>query len=111
MTLTFGVLGTIIRENSDQASSQLIVSGMVSSVDPNEKYQLKTESMKSAAWRLLKCVADFPSPDDTKGATCLLSLLRSHKDPQAIVQHFRDNVAGVFEINEIKAVVFGFWAG
>lgn len=106
MTLTFGVLGTIIRENSDQASSQLIVSGMVSSVDPNEKYHLKTESMKSAAWRLLKCVADFPSPDDTKGATCLLSLLRSHKDPQAIVQHFRDNVAGLVLRNQRRRLMF-----
>ena len=106
MTLTFGVLGTIIRENSDQTASQHIVSGMVSSIDPSEKYHEKNDSMKSAAWRLLKCVADFPSPDDTNGATCLLSLLRSHKDPQAIVQHFRDNVAGLVLRNQRRRMMF-----
>ena len=106
MTLTFGVLGTIIRENSDQAASQVIVSGMVSSIDPDEKYHLKNESMKSAAWRLLKCTADFPSPDDTKGATCLLSLLRSRQEPHAIVQHFRDNVAGLVLRNQRRRLMF-----
>ena len=106
MTLTFGVLGTIIRENSDQAASQVIVSGMVSSIDPDEKYHLKNESMKSAAWRLLKCTADFPSPDDTKGATSLLSLLRSHQDRQAIVQHFRDTVAGLVLRNQRRRLMF-----
>ena len=106
MTLTFGVLGTIIRENSGQASSQLIVSSMVSSIDPNEKYHLKKESMKSATWRLLKCAADFPSPDDTKGATCLLSLLRTHKDPQAIVQHFREKVVDIVLRNQRRRLMF-----
>ena len=53
MTLTFGVLGTVIRENSDHAANQLIVSSMVSSIDPNEKYREKGDSMKSAACRLL----------------------------------------------------------
>ena len=106
MTLTFGVLGTIIRENSGQASSQLIVSSMVSSIDPNEKYHLKIESMKSAAWRLLKCAADFPSPDDIKGATSLLSLLRTHKDPQAIVQHFREKVVDIVLRNQRRRLMF-----
>ena len=107
MILTFGVLGTLVKKcGTDKATNQVIVSAMVSSIDPMEKYKEKTEAAKKAAGRLMNCVCDFPAPSFySEVNTNILSLVRDCKGVKAITQHFQTNVVPLIDKEKRKLLV------
>lgn len=104
MALTFGVLGTIIKACSFHATNQTVVSRLVSTIDPNEKYLDKKNA--PAACRLLNCTYDFPDPAvDSESATDLFSLLPNYRDTAKILPNFTEKVLPLMQPDKVRYAI------
>jgi len=106
MAFTTGVLASIIKMCSDNASTQAVVSILVASIDPNEKYGEKTESMRKAAGRILKCECDFPEPSfDSESTTDILALFPRITKASMLVPYFKDKVIPLINADKKRRLI------
>jgi len=105
MTLTFGVLGSIVKANKlPRVTNREIVSGFVSAIDPKEKYG--EPSADVLVGKLLHCEKDFSVPGAKNARTQVVSLAQHYKDASSLVEHFKKSVVDMILPDRKRHVVF-----
>ena len=101
MTLTFGVLASVVKENIlPQKTNRDVVNSFVTAIDPTGKYD------DQAVSKLLSCDLDFPGPNSANARTQIVRLASRCKDASPIVHAVKKKVLPLIMPGREKHILF-----